>query len=258
MRVNKTEIQSIVPALKKLIIIVFFLVPLIASSQRNVVRNLPEHDYRAIHFGFTLGINTMDFKVRSSDYAVDNDLYAEVSSLSPGFNINVVSNFRLGNLFDLRVLPGVSFGQRKIDYYTMDGQPLPESGEGEGITEPFMLSSQELESSFLELPFALKYKSVRINNYRPYLLGGVNFRYDLARNFNEDDRIFLSLKPFDIYLETGFGIDFYLPYFKFSTELKFALGFIDTLDRRESSMPQYQDAINRIRSNLIILSFHFE
>ncbi len=244
--------------LKNLIAILFLLTPLIASSQGASVRNLPEHDHRALHFGFTLGLNTMDFKVRSSEYAVDNDFYAEVSNLTPGFNINVVSNFRLGNHFDFRILPGVSFGQRKIDYYTMEGHPLP-GGETEGdASVPVLVGSQELESSFLEFPFALKYKSVRINNYRPYLLGGVNFRYDLARNFNEDDEIFLSLKPFDIYLETGFGIDFYLPYFKFSTELKYAMGFVDNLDRRENSRPRYQDSIERMRSSLIILSFHFE
>jgi hypothetical protein len=244
--------------LKNIITIVFLLVPLIASSQRAVVRNLPEHDYRAMHFGFTLGLNTMDFRIRASRFAAANDLYAEVSTLTPGFNINVVSNFRMGNYFDLRILPGVSFGQRKIDYYTMDGLPLPGNVSHDGSAGPLLLTSQELESSFLELPVILKYKSVRINNYRPYLLGGINFRYDLARNFNEDDGIYLDLNPFDTYLETGFGIDFYLPYFKFSTELKYAMGVFEALDRRESSRPQYQNAIKRMRSNLIILSFHFE
>jgi hypothetical protein len=237
---------------------VLVLLPLIASSQRSVVRNLPEHDYRALHFGFTLGLNTMDFKIRASEYAVNNDMYAEVSNLSPGFNINVVSSFRMGDYFDLRILPGVSFGQRRIDYYTMDGTALPGSENNNGSFEPSFIISQELESSFLELPVILKYKSTRINNYRPYLLGGINFRYDLARNFNEDDGIYLSLKPFDTYLETGFGIDFYLPYFKFSTEIKYAAGFLNALDRRENSRPQYQDAINIMRSNLVVLSFHFE
>ncbi len=235
------------------------MVPLIAGAQRAAVRNLPEHDHKAVHFGFSLGINTMDFKIRSSEYALENDIFAEVSNLSPGFNINVVSNFRMGNSFDLRILPGVSFGQRKIDYYTMDGQPLPGSGTADGpVARPRIFSSQELESSFLELPFLVKYKSTRINNYRVYLLSGVNFRYDLARNFNEDDEIYLSLNSFDTYLENGIGIDFYLPFFKFSTELKFAVGFFDALERNETSRPQFQNAIERVRSNMFIISFHFE
>ncbi len=244
--------------MKKLFVILFLLIPLIAASQRAVVRNIPEHDHRALHFGFTLGLNTMDFKIRPSEYAVEEDLFAEVSRLTPGFNINVVSNFRLGRFFDLRILPGVAFGQRKIDFYKMDGQPLPGSEELETSAGPSLDSSQELESSFLEFPFTLKYKSVRINNYRPYLLGGINFRYDLAKNFNEEDEIYLSLNPFDIYFETGFGIDFYLPYFKFATELKYAIGFFDALDHKDNSKPRYMDSIDRLKSHLVIVSFHFE
>ncbi len=242
--------------MKNFLIIVFLLVPLAASPQH--ARNLPEHDHKSVHFGFSLGLNTMDFKIRASEYALENDIFAEVSNLSPGFNINVISNFRLGNDFSLRMLPGVSFGQRRIDYYTMDGQPLPGNDAGDGTSVPRHFNSQELESSFLEFPFLVKYKSVRINNYRPYLIGGVNFRYDLAKNYNEDDEIYLSLNPFDTYLETGFGVDFYLPYFKFATELKFATGFFNTLDPKDTSRPQFQNAIGRMRSNMFILSFHFE
>ena len=234
------------------------LVPLTVYSQQERVRNIPEHDYKAVHFGFTLGLNTMDFRIKSSEYAVREGFYGEISTLTPGFNINVVSNFRLSKHFDFRMLPGVAFGQRRIDYYRVNGSRLPGSEEWGDLDEPGFDSSQELESSFLEFPFIFKYKSVRINNYRPYLVGGVNFRYDLAKNFSEDDNIYLSLNPFDMYLETGFGIDFYLPFFKFSTELKFAMGFLDMLEPRQSRRMDYQDSIEKLRSNLIIFSFHFE
>ncbi len=219
---------------------------------------MPEYDHRAVHFGFTLGLNTMDFRIESSEYSVNEKFFGEVSTLTPGFNINIVSNFRLGRHFDFRMLPGVAFGQRRIDYYLVEGPDLPGGSGWDERLEPRLVSSQDLESSFLEFPLILKYKSVRINNYRPYLIGGVNFRYDLAKNFNEEDEIYLSLNPFDIYMETGFGIDFYLPYFKFSTELKFAMGFLHILNDRPSSRPRYQDSIERLHSNLVILSFHFE
>jgi len=244
--------------LRLFLVIAFSFLSLTAFSQRVRVRNIPEHDFKAIHFGFTLGLNTMDFKIKSSQYAVDNDFYGEVSRLSPGFNINIVSNFRLDRHFDLRLLPGVAFGQRKIDYYTMDGRPLPGSGEGDDGSAPRLAGSQNMESSFIEFPVIIKYKSVRIDNYRPYLIGGLNFRYDLARNFSEEDEIFLRLRPFDIYLETGFGIDFYLPYFKFSTELKYAMGFLNMVDYQPNSQPRYQNALGKLNSHLVILSFHFE
>ncbi len=37
-----------------------------------------------------------------------------------------------------------------------------------------------VESSFLEFPLLLKYKGDRLNNVRPYVIGGLNYRYDLA------------------------------------------------------------------------------
>lgn len=230
--------------MKRVVAVIFLLFISLGTilPQRIYDRNIPEHDLKPLHFGFTVGLNTMDFRILSSEFAVEEDFFAEVSSLSPGFNINVVSNFKLSRFLDFRVLPGIAFGQRKIDYYR----------------DSLYTGSQNLESSFIEVPLIIKYKSVRIRNYRPYLIGGVNFRYDLAKNFSEDDQIYLNLKPFDTYLELGFGIDFYLPYFKFSTELKYAKGLFNVIDYSPNSQPQYQNAIERLRSNLLIFSFHFE
>ncbi len=230
--------------MRRAVIVIFLLIfPFAASvAQRVHVRNIPEHDQKPLHFGFTIGLNTMDFRILPSDFAVEDDLFPEVSILSPGFNINVVSNFKLGHFLDFRVLPGIAFGQRQIDYYS----------------DSVLVNSQKLESSFIEVPLIFKYKSVRINNYRPYIIGGVNFRYDLAKNFSEDDNVYLKLKPFDTYLEIGFGIDFYLPYFKFSTELKFAKGLMNVIDYTPNSQPRFQNAIERLGSNLVIFSFHFE
>ncbi len=253
-----TFVTLLITDLKKVLFILLLALPLSAGAQRVIVRNMPEYDHRAVHFGFTLGLNTMDFRIRASEYAVNEGFFAEVSTLTPGFNINIVSNFRLGNHFDFRMLPGVAFGQRRIDYYIVEGGRVPGESGWDSRNEPRLVSSQDIESSFIEFPFIFKYKSVRINNYRPYLVAGTSLRYDLAKNFSEEDEIYLSLKPFDVYLETGFGIDFYLPFFKFSTELKYATGFLHVLEPRPSRRQRYQNAIERLHSNLFILSFHFE
>ncbi len=228
--------------LRNIIIAILFLASLNAYSQRAVARNIPEHDQKKLHFGFTLGLNFMDFHIQPSEFATNNDFYPEVAKLVPGFNINIVSNLKLNRFFDLRFLPGIAFGQRNIDYFRESG----------------FYSYQELESSFLEFPLVLKYSSIRVNNYKPYWLVGLNTRYDLAKNFNEEDQIFLKLKRLDYYLELGGGIDFYLPYFRFSTEIKYAIGFRDVLDRVPSSQPVFQNSMDYLKSNLLIISFHFE
>jgi len=238
----KTRINSV--NLKKLLIILFTLFSTYSFAQKPKVQNDPGHDYKLIHFGFTVGFNTMDFRVSHSEKAYDS-IYADVSKLSPGFHIQIVSNLRLAEYFDLRFLPGISFGQRYLKY----------------INDSDEISEMKIESSFIEFPLLLKYKAKRLNNYRPYLIGGLNMRIDMAarREYDEEDRIYIRLKQYDLYYEAGFGIDFYLPHFKLTTELKLAVGIRNILNPvPDASNPYFTIAIDRLTSTLVFLSFHFE
>ena len=215
-------------------------------SQDVYVPNRYKQDEYAIHFGFCLGLNVMNFKVTPNIASAQNDsMVANVSTATPGFNIQIISNYRLGEYFDLRFLPGIAFGQRSLDFYK---------------NNTLVNSDHRLESNFLEFPLLLKYKAKRKVNMRPYVITGVNCRVDLAHNYNEDQKIYLQLKRFDYYLEAGSGIDFYLEFFKLSVELKFSYGFNNMLNPRTPPLGKdsYQNSIARIGSTLTMLSFHFE
>ncbi len=216
-------------------------------AQKQKVKYYQRVDTKTIHFGFTLGLNTMDFYTTNNIVPENTDtLFANVNGLLPGFNISMVSNLRLMKYLDLRFLPGLSFGQRDIYYYKPGGA---------------LYGKQKVESAFIEFPLLLKYKAKRINNFRPYLIAGVNYRMDMAsrRKYNPDKGIYLRLYQSDLYHEEGFGIDFYLPYFKFSTELKVSTGFRNVLVTDPSSEhPEYVTALQRLRSQIWVISFHFE
>jgi hypothetical protein len=215
------------------------------QGQKPKIQNYSTHDDHPIHFGFCLGLNTMDFIVKPNYQTFLKDtVLADVSSPSVGFHIQIVSNYRLGEYFDLRFLPGISFGQRDLNFFKKD--KLIEHGK------------QKLESNFLEFPLLLKYKGKRLNNVRPYLVSGINCRYDLAKTFSEDNDIFLDLKDFDFYYEAGTGLDFYLQYFKLSTEFKVSYGFRNVLKSRNSSNLQFQSSIDWLNSMLFMVSFFFE
>ena len=78
----------------------------------------------------------------------------------------------------------------------------------------------------------------------------------ISRDYGEKVRI---KKPFDVYLEIGFGVDFYLQYFKFSPELKLSVGMRNMLvDDPAEGFPQYVNSINRLSSYVVMLCFHFE
>ena len=191
----------------------------------------------------------MDLNIRPSQAFLDStSLYPEVSILNPGINIQIVTDFRPANYLDIRFLPGVSFGQRVIRYYKdeiLTGTP------------------QKLESSFLEFPLLLKFKGDRLNNVRPYVIGGLNYRYDLAgkKEFEDDPKkeVYLRLKRPDLYYELGAGMDFYLTYFKLSMELKMSNGFGDILVKEAApGHTEYYYAIEKMKSQIWVLSFHFE
>lgn len=219
----------------------------ISDAQKQKPQNKSWYDDKYLHFGFTIGFNTMDFVLNpSQQYLLTDSLYPEVTKLNPGINIQIVTNARLTDHLDIRFLPGVSFGQRSIRYYK---------------SRTLFNDQQRLESSFLEFPLLLKYKGDRLNNVRPYVVGGVNYRYDLAgkKEFDDEKPVYLRLKRPDLYVEAGAGIDFYLPYFKLSIEAKLSNGLTNVLVMEPApGHPQYLNAIEKLRSQIWILSFHFE
>jgi len=217
------------------------------SGQKQKPKNESWYDDKLLHFGFSLGFNTMDFSITpSQEYLETDSLYPDVSILNPGINIQIVTNLRPAKYLDIRFLPGVSFGQRNVRYYK---------------NQVIYNEQQRIESSFLEFPLLLKYKGDRLNNVRPYVIGGLNFRYDLAgkKEYDPDKPEFIRLKRPDLYIETGAGLDFYLTYFKLSVELKLSNGIRNIIvNEAESGHAQFRNAIDKMRSQIWILAFHFE
>ncbi len=228
-------------------LLILLLIPIALFSQKNKVKNDSWYDDKILHFGFCIGLNAMDFKITPSEsaYAVDS-LFPEVTTINPGINIQVVTDYHPAPSIDIRFLPGVSFGQRTITFYQ----------NGEVYDTP-----QRIESSFLEFPLILKYKGSRLNNVRPYLLTGLNYRYDLAgkKDYPPDKPVYLRLNRSDLYYEFGAGMDFYLTFFKLSVELKMSNGARDILVHDPAQgHAEYANAISKMRSQMWIISFHFE
>lgn len=217
------------------------------AQKKSMVKNYQIVDQKPLHFGFCVGLNTMDFNIRRNALGASNDtLFADVSKPEPGFHVSIITEYRINEYLAIRFLPGLNFGQRNLNYI---------SDKGESVWET------KIESNYLDFPLLLKYSSKRINNYRPYLITGLSMRYDMAakKEFEADQKESVLLKPYDFCWEGGFGIDFYLKYFKLSTEIKLALGTRDVLlNKAFPGSPQYLNAIDRLTSKHILLSFHFE
>lgn len=205
--------------------------------------NYQKVDQKWLHFGFTLAINTMDFALYNSGIG---DVRAEQVTFSPGFSVGIISDLRLHDNWNLRFLPGLEFGQRTIHYSNLPVKKVT------------------VESVMVNLPLLLKYRAKRLNNYRPYLIGGASYKFDVQAQdaLDVDKDALIRLKKGDYYLEFGAGVDFYLPYFKLATELKFAVGLRDIInhkhDKENPGFEKYTNAIRGMNSKVITLSFHFE
>ena len=229
-----------------------------------MVKNLSTFDDKRLHFGFSLALNTLDFNIShypsmdknpqfnplpgSSDLQYQNAMIrGEIANLTPGFTVGIVSNLRLGEYLDLRFLPGMSFCERKLVYN------IP-------IVDANNLANTEffsIKSTFLDFPLLLKYKAKRMNNQRPYIIGGLAYRIDISKTALED---LVRLKPFSSSVEAGMGWDMYLQFFRLSTEFKFSFGLDNILDSgpKANQMQVFSSAFSRLSSNMFIFSFHFE
>ena len=225
-------------------------------AQQTVAEHYHEIDLMPLHFGYTIGLNTMDFVTYTTQASYnDHQIRAEVRTLQPGFHVGMVSDFRLNRYLSVRCLPGMSFGSREITFWSDKDSSL----------------NKELVFPYypLKIPLLIKYKADRINNYRPYIIGGVNFHYDFSNSYEgyikPSGEVYplIRFKRFDVLYEIGFGIDSYFEDFKLSTEIKYCVGIRDVLNHelgkgivgREEI---YTNMFEKVISNQIMLSFHFE
>lgn len=216
-------------------------------AQKRKVLNLPTYDRQTIHFGFLLGVNSFNFIPTPIKDLRDLDSLMVVSPKSAsGFSLGIISNLHLGDNFDLRFMPTLSFGERLLQYR---------------ISVPSLDSAftkdKRVESTFLEFPLLLKFKSARLNNGRAYLIGGIKPVIDLASQDKVDDKgeKILKLRRNDLNYEIGFGFDFYSQYFKFTPEFKMSYGLSNLLVKENNI---YTDGLASLRSKAFYISFTFE
>jgi hypothetical protein len=121
-------------------------------------------------------------------------------------------------------------------------------------------STQDMKNTYISVPIDLKFAAQRFNNYRPYVVAGVN----PMLNLSSKDQDFLQLKRYDTMVEVGLGCDFYLPFFKFVPELKFCFSLIDALDRdhwnelTDINKRAFAQSMSSVQNKMIVLTLYFE
>lgn len=221
-----------------------------ANGQRETTKNLAKFDHRFMHFGFLIGLNSADFVLDRYPPTFEgaDSLYRVEPKSANGFNLGIISAMHFSEHFSLRFTPNLAFSSRSVEYsfQTFDG---------------FKVYDKQVESTLINFPLNIKYKSARVNNFSAYVLFGGAYSLDLASNAGAENSavllkdMIIKLKRDDYMAQIGFGTDFYLEYFKFGIELKMSYGFNDLLERDNTPL---SNPIEKLRSKMFLLSLTFE
>ena len=91
------------------------------SAQKYGLGQKTHHfDVRKFNLGFTMGMNYGDYNMTSFTPQVDEETGVRLRKVvlkgKPGFNIGLITSFKLHNNIDLRFIPSVSLEQRDFLY----------------------------------------------------------------------------------------------------------------------------------------------
>ena len=244
------------------------LAPFLGLGQRMAVLNMIRYDDDLFHFGFVLGVNQSFVSIRpitdltshtwDSTYIPDilpmpdsARILSLTSRPTPGFVISIVSDMRLGEHFNLRFIPSLSFGDRDLIY------TIQTFRKGDTL---LMDVTKKVPSTYINFPLEIKFKAKRYNNFRPYLMAGFQYTLDLAsqakkREQKNRDQKIVKFNSSDFYVEAGVGFDFYNEWFKMGIELKMMYGLTDIVKREDNL---YTNSIDKLSSKIFQLSFTFE
>jgi hypothetical protein len=119
---------------------------------------------------------------------------------------------------------------------------------------------RSIKSTYIHLPILLKYSANRYNNIRPYILVGFSNSFNLSSNQNSPDdnsNGTFKLKTNSFYYELGFGIDFYLQYFKFSPSIRGVFSLKDELVEDNDPKSPWTGNIEKMSTRGIFLNLSF-
>ncbi|GIV36919.1 MAG: hypothetical protein KatS3mg032_1298 [Cyclobacteriaceae bacterium] len=228
------------------ITLLLWLLPAVlhAQSFRWARKNNPDYDEkRKLTYGFLIGLHTTTYQLKYSDLFVTpalDTVHSVVPLWKPGFSLGFLVNYRAHEFLDIRLMPTVGFYENELQYRFTNGQ-----------------SQRELvETTMVEFPVLVKYKSMRRGNIRMYMVGGVKPGIE-ASGKKEIENVINSLEisGFNLSLEAGIGFDLYFPLFKLSPEIRFSRGLYDILDNTENN---FGKPLKNVNTNTVHFYFIFQ
>lgn len=164
--------------------------------------------------------------------------------------MGIVSTLKLGHpVVRLRFIPTLSFQERVLNY-TFVNPDTSLTGD--------LLNEERINSTNLDFPLMLQFRTVRLNNFAAYVLMGGQYTLDLQSQENSSQDFidpFIKIKKHDWQAQLGGGLEWFAPYFKFGVEIKYSYGLRNTFVPDGTYI---SDPIDRLYNKVWWVSIIFE
>ena len=219
-----------------------FLMPTLhAQFNERPILNKENIDKKFLNYGYFLGFNQYDFKFDYEENARD-----VLVSKTLGFNVGLIGEMRLNTFLDLRFEPGLHYTSRNLGFPGFDN-------ERDAI--------REVKSTYINFPLLLKFSAKRFGNWKPFLIGGAATTLNLGSNetsLDDNSSGTFRMTKWGYNYELGFGIDFYLEYFKFTPSIRGVFALTDELVRDNNPNSPWTGNIDGMRTRGLFINFTFE
>lgn len=209
--------------------------------------NNENFDKPPLSYGYYLGFNLYDFNIDYNKNIKDIQVLKAI-----GFNVGLIGNIRINDYFDIRFEPGLVMSNRKLSY---------SSSYFDGVSYVEKDLERELRSTYIHLPLLIKISTKRVNNIKPFIVGGVSTALNLSSNQdNPDDNSkgnFRMIKN-NLFYELGLGIDVYFTWFKFTPSIRGIFSLKDEHVKDFDPNSPWTSNIEQMQTRGFFINFTFQ
>ena len=237
--------------MKKFLLLIVVLISSESISaqlfSREKVLNNENFDKPRFSYGYYLGFNVYDYNI---DYTSD---VKDVQVLkSTGLNVGLIGNIRINDYIDIRLEPGLVISRRELNFSNTFFN---------GISYEEKDLIREIQSTFVHIPLLVKFSTKRINNIKPFIVGGVSTGLNLSSQENNPDdnsKNNFRVTKNNLYYELGIGIDLYLTWFKFAPSIRGVFSMQDELVNDVDPNSPWTSNLSQMQTRGLFINFTFQ
>lgn len=230
--------------MKRVIITLILITSFINNStaqKRDIVEYKQNWDKQTVFWGYYLGVNKKDFKI---NYTTTNQFIDVAPSI--GFEVGLIGDIRLHKNINLRLEPGLSSNTKTLTFTNIQG------GKKDSI--------RKINGTYIRIPLLLKFSTNRLNNMRPYVVGGLSYDFNFSSNQdNPNDNVDgeFRMKKSNFMYEIGIGVDLYLPFFIFSPSIRGVFAINNELVDDNDPNSQWTGPVDYFGTRGVFIKFAF-